>query len=78
MLGELPEHEDEWLGFRPTLPDFLPVIGPSKNHKNVFYCFGHHHLGWTLGPISGKIVSGMIAEENTNLNLSPYSSARFS
>ncbi len=78
MLGDLPEHEDEWLGFRPTLPDFLPVIGPSKKHKNVFYCFGHHHLGWTLGPISGKIITGMIAEENSNLNLKPYSSLRFS
>jgi len=78
MLGDLPEHQDEWLGFRPTLPDFLPVIGPSKNHKNVFYCFGHHHLGWTLGPISGKIISGMIAKDNTNLNLDPYSSIRFS
>ena len=78
MLGDLPEHEDEWLGFRPSMPDFLPVIGPSKNHKNVFYCFGHHHLGWTLGPISGKIISGMIAEENTNLDLKPYSSLRFS
>ena len=77
MLGDLPDHEDEWLGFRPTLPDFLPVMGPSKNHKNVFYCFGHHHLGWTLGPISGKIVSGMIAKESTNLNLAPYSSIRF-
>ena len=77
MFGELPQHEDEWLGFRPTLPDFLPVMGPSKNHKNVFYCFGHHHLGWTLGPISGKIISGMIANENTNLNLKPYSSLRF-
>tara|TARA_B110000259_G_scaffold180762_1_gene221891 strand:- start:793 stop:2034 length:1242 start_codon:yes stop_codon:yes gene_type:complete len=77
MLGDLPEHQDEWLGFRPSLPDFLPVIGPSKNHKNVFYCFGHHHLGWTLGPISGKIISGMIANENTNLNLEPYSSLRF-
>jgi len=78
MLGDLPEHQDEWLGFRPSMPDFLPVIGPSKNHRNVFYCFGHHHLGWTLGPISGKIISGMIAEENTNLNLTPYSSLRFS
>ena len=78
MLGDLPEHEDEWLGFRPTLPDFLPVMGPSKKYKNVYYCFGHHHLGWTLGPISGKIVSGMIAKENTNLNLEPYSSIRFS
>jgi len=35
-------------------------------------------LGWTLGPISGKIISGMIAEENTNLNIMPYSSHRFS
>jgi glycine/D-amino acid oxidase-like deaminating enzyme len=78
MLGDLPEHQDEWLGFRPSMPDFLPVIGPSKNHRNVFYCFGHHHLGWTLGPISGKIISGMIAKENTNLNLAPYSSLRFS
>ena len=77
MMGDLPEHADEWLGFRPTLPDYLPVIGPSKKYKNVFYCFGHHHLGWTLGPISGKIISGMIAEENTNLDLKPYSSLRF-
>ena len=77
MMGDLPEHEDEWLGFRPTLPDYLPVIGQSKKYKNVFYCFGHHHLGWTLGPISGKIISGMIADENTNLDLKPYSSLRF-
>ena len=77
MLNDLPEHEDEWLGFRPSLPDFLPVIGPSKNYKNVFYSFGHHHLGWTLGAISGKIISKMISEEKTNLNLEPYSSLRF-
>ena len=78
MLDGLPEHEDEWLGFRPTLPDYLPVIGPSKNYKNVFYSFGHNHLGWTLGAISGKIISKMIANKNTNLNLEPYSSKRFS
>jgi len=78
LFPELKKHEDEWLGFRPTLPDFLPVMGPSKNHKNLFYSFGHHHLGWTLGAISGKIISGMIAGEKTNLDLSPYSSQRFS
>ena len=78
MLDGLPEHQDEWLGFRPSLPDFLPVIGPSKNYKNVYYSFGHHHLGWTLGAVSGKIISKMIANENTNLNLEPYSSRRFS
>ena len=80
MLNGIPdneEHDDEWLGFRPTLPDFLPVIGQSKNYENVFYSFGHHHLGWTLGAISGKIVSKMILGEKTNLDLSPYSSSRF-
>jgi len=78
LFPELTEHHDEWLGFRPSLPDFLPVMGPSKNYKNLFYSFGHHHLGWTLGAISGKIVAGMIAKEKTNLNLEPYSSLRFS
>ena len=78
LLDGLPDHEDEWLGFRPTLPDFLPVIGPSKNYDNVFYSFGHHHLGWTLGAISGKIISKMISNEKTNLDLKPYSSLRFS
>ena len=78
LLDGLPDHEDEWLGFRPTLPDFLQVIGPSKNYDNVFYSFGHHHLGWTLGAISGKIISKMISNEKTNLDLKPYSSLRFS
>jgi len=78
LFPELKEHQDEWLGFRPTLPDCLPVLGPSKNYKNLFYSFGHHHLGWTLGAISGKIISSMIAGENTNLDLSPYTSQRFS
>ena len=78
LFPELGKHEDEWLGFRPTLPDFLPVMSSSKKYKNLFYSFGHHHLGWTLGAISGKIIASMIAEEKTNLNLSPYNSLRFS
>ena len=77
LLPQLGDHEDEWLGFRPTLPDFLPVIGPSKNNQNIIYAFGHHHLGWTLGAITGKIVSGILANEKTNLDLSPYNSLRF-
>ena len=71
-------NDDEWLGFMPTLPDYFPVICPSKHYTKVSYSFWPHHLGWTLGAISGKIISGMIAEENTNLDLKPYSSLRFS
>jgi len=78
LLPQLDVHSDEWLGFRPTLPDFLPILGPSRKNKNIVYAFGHHHLGWTLGAITGKIISGIVAEEKTNLDLSPYSSSRFS
>jgi len=78
LLPQLEKHDDEWLGFRPTLPDFLPIMGPSLKNKNIIYAFGHHHLGWTLGAVTGKIISGIVAEENTNLDLSPYSSKRFS
>ena len=77
LLPQLEDYQDEWLGFRPTLPDFLPVIGPSKNFKNIVYAFGHQHLGWTLGAITGKVVSGILANEKTNLDLSVYSSSRF-
>ena len=77
LLPQLEEHEDEWLGFRPTLPDFLPILGPSLKNKNIIYAFGHHHLGWTLGAITGKIISEIVVGEKTNLDLSPYSSSRF-
>ena len=77
LLPQLKTHDKEWLGFRPTLPDFLPIIGPSLKNNNIIYAFGHHHLGWTLGAITGKIVSKLVAEEKTNLDLSPYSSKRF-
>mgnify|MGYP001445902821 FL=1 len=77
LLPQLQDHYDEWLGFRPTLPDFLPILGPSLKNKNIIYAFGHQHLGWTLGAITGKIISGLVAGEKTNLDLTPYSSKRF-
>ena len=77
LLPKLGKHEDEWLGFRPTLPDFLPILGPSLKNKNIIYAFGHQHLGWTLGAITGKIISKIVAGEKTNLDLTPYSSKRF-
>ena len=77
MISNLPDPCDSWLGFRPTLPDFLPVIGESKNHNNIFYAFGHNHLGWTLGAITGSIISKIISKDGVSLNFSKYSSARF-
>ena len=49
LFPDLSEHCDEWLGFRPTLPDFLPVMGPSKNHKNFILFFWPPSSGMDLG-----------------------------
>ena len=40
LLPDLGNHEDEWWGFRPTLPDFLPILGPSLKNKNIIYAYG--------------------------------------
>ena len=53
----------EWMGARPTLPDYLPAIGRSTRHPNLYYAFGHQHLGVTLAAITGELVGAMIANE---------------
>ena len=50
-----------WLGFRPSLPDSLPVIGPSPNEPRMIYAFGHQHLGLTLAGATGQLVADCIA-----------------
>ena len=57
---------------------FVPVIGESKKYENIFYAFGHHHLGWTLGAVTGSIIAKLISKDGVNLNFSKYSSSRFS
>src|SRR5690606_15841041 len=65
----------EWMGFRPSLPDSLPVIGTSR-HPGIFYAFGHGHLGLTLGPVTGRIMADLIDERN-RIDLTPYRADRF-
>ena len=60
LLPSLQDYQNPWLGYRPTLPDCLPVIGKSPKFKNIFYAFGHNHLGWTLGPTTGKLITDLI------------------
>ncbi len=60
LLPALQDYQNPWLGFRPTLPDCLPVMGRSPKFNNIFYAFGHNHLGWTLGPTTGKKMTDLI------------------
>ena len=66
----------EWQGFRPSLPDSLPVIGHTRHHANVYLAFGHQHLGLTLGPITGRIIADLVAGRDPGLDLRPYAPDR--
>lgn len=74
--GLAAEPDSEWLGFRPSLPDSLPVIGSVPGHGDVYFCFGHHHLGLTLGPLSGSIVADLVAGRPPPVDMEPYAVCR--
>ncbi len=67
----------EWMGYRPSTPDSLPVIGRSPSCKNVFYAFGHGHLGLTLAAITAQLIAGLLKGDADPFDLSPYRIARF-
>ncbi|WP_432471467.1 NAD(P)/FAD-dependent oxidoreductase [Amphritea sp. HPY] len=67
----------EWMGHRPSLPDSLPVIGRSENYSNVFYAFGHQHMGLTLGPHTGELIAQLVDGEQPGVDLTPFSISRF-
>ncbi len=69
--------DSSWLGYRPTMPDSLPVIGRSREMPDVILAFAHQHLGMTLGGITGKIIAEIATNKPSSLNISAYSPERF-
>lgn len=67
----------QWIGARPTLPDYLPALGRLPNMPGIAYAFGHQHLGLTLGPASGEALAAEIAGERLDFDLSPFDLKRF-
>ncbi|MCV6601003.1 MAG: FAD-binding oxidoreductase [Cohaesibacter sp.] len=72
----IAESEEEWLGHRPAPSDSLPLIG-EVGSSGVYAAFGHHHIGLTGGPKTGRIVADMISGTLSNNDLSPYAPQRF-
>ena len=66
-----------WLGRRPCLPDMLPVISRAPRHQGLWLDFGHHHLGLTLGPVSGRLLAEMMTGETPFIDPTPYRADRF-
>lgn len=78
ILPSLGRVASNWLGFRPTLPDAMPIIGRSNKNPNIIYAFGHQHIGWTLAAVTGKVINDLISNQVSNINIEPFSPNRFS
>ena len=74
--AQIPKDWPFWMGHRPCFPDSLPVMGPSR-HRGLWFNFGHGHLGLTMSATSGDILSRAIRGEPSNIDLEPFSFARF-
>ncbi|MEO3416739.1 FAD-binding oxidoreductase [Roseovarius sp. CAU 1744] len=68
---------DEWLGFRPSTPDSLPLVG-EIGKTGVYAAFGHQHIGLTAGAKTGRLVADMISGRRPNMDMTPYDANRFS
>lgn len=75
-LGERRDPEP-WKGARPCLPDMKPIIGPAPGQEGLWLAFGHGHQGFTLGPVTGLLLSQMMAGETPEVDMAPFSATRF-
>ncbi len=68
----------DWMGVRPSTPDSLPCIGEVPGHAGLFAAFGHSHYGLMMAPRTGEIIADLVLNKPVNIDLAPYSLARFS
>lgn len=78
-LYPLAERIDEraWMGQRPCLPDMLPMVGEIPGHKGLWANFGHQHLGFTLGPVTGRLLAEAMTGGEAFADIQPYKVDRF-
>jgi len=67
----------QWMGYRPSLPDSLPVIDRSRHSPNVFYAFGHGHLGLTQAAATARLIRDLVLEQDLPLDTEPFKASRF-
>lgn len=77
IFPDLGPPSRDWMGLRPSMPDSLPVIGPSGGGADVILAFGHGHLGVTMAPVTARIVSALMAGRELEIGLAPYRPGRF-
>ncbi len=65
------------MGYRPSMPDSLPIIGAAPSAPSVVLAFGHGHLGLTLGAVTGRLVADLMTDRPLPIDLTPFRVDRF-
>lgn len=78
-LFDLPEpvEAEPWVGARPCSADMLPVIGAAPRQRGLWFNFGHGHQGFTLGPVSGRLLAELVEGAPPVVDPRPYAPGRF-
>ncbi len=71
------EESSRWMGERPTLPDFLPMIGRAPKAVNLYLASGHQHFGLTLAALTGELIAALVAGRDPGMDMAALSTARF-
>ncbi len=71
------KEEVEWMGHRPAPTDSIPIIGEAPGISGAYMGFGHHHIGLTGGPKTGRLLAQMIAGRTPNTDMGVYAPSRF-
>jgi D-amino-acid dehydrogenase len=77
MPGISWKEKTEWMGHRPAPSDSIPIIGETSKVKQAFLGFGHHHVGLTGGPKTGRLLAQLVGGRRPNIDLAPYAPTRF-
>jgi len=77
LPGLNTEGAEPWIGFRPSMPDSVPVISASPRYGNAFFAFGHGHGGIGLGARTGRLIADLAAGRSPNIDMAPYRVDRF-
>lgn len=77
IFPDLGEPDRTWMGFRPSMPDSLPVIGASQGGADVIHAFGHGHIGLTLAPVTALLVADLVAGRAPFRDISAFRPGRF-
>ena len=77
LPGLKTEGGKQWMGFRPSLPDSLPAIGPARASAQVIYAFGHGHLGLTQSAGTARLVADLVTGRPSAIDPTPFSPQRF-